>query len=345
MLPAQEQHLQHQGKLDFPPTVYLLTHTRLFRPIRIPSVGTLQDGGLKHNNPINLALWESRHIWPSMKQPDVVVSMGTGTTVNESASRSVPNSRHIILDGFVPRLWRSWISSLDGEATWRNLWNSLDETARAYYFRTNVYLPHNALAIDDVGCMDQLRDCVHTQPHNDRFRQVAAFALLVACFYFELTSLPLFQNGKVYCKGAIRCRLRGPVICQALDRVHPSVLVFLAENEIIGYYKGDNDLCPICRRYQKEVEFTIRHINEPMTIFFQSVLQGKRRISGFPQTMQWFQEQQHLNAHFGKPYHNTTRGCERCDPQELHGHGLLPQRQRGKHYSHDTSARKRPRLH
>ncbi|KAL8912017.1 MAG: hypothetical protein Q9171_002930 [Xanthocarpia ochracea] len=33
----------------------------LFRPIRISSLGTFQDGGLKHNNPVNLALWESRY--------------------------------------------------------------------------------------------------------------------------------------------------------------------------------------------------------------------------------------------------------------------------------------------
>ena len=217
-----------------------------------------------------------------MKQPDVVVSMRTGTTLNKSPSPSVPKSSHIILDGFVPRLWRSWLSSLDGEAIWRSLWNNLDEVARAYYFRTNVYLPHDALAIDDVGCMDQLRDCVHTQPHNNHFRQIAAFALLVACFYFELTSLPLFQNRKVYCKGAIRCRLKGPVTYQALDRVHRSELVFLAENEVIGYYKGDNDLCSVCHRYQKKVKFTIRHVNEPMTISFKSNLQGKRKMSGFP---------------------------------------------------------------
>ena len=215
---------------------------------------------------------------------------------------------------------------------------------REYYFRTNVYLPHGTLAIDDVGCMGPLRDSVHSQPHNGRFRQLTAFALLVACFYFELTSPTFFQNGKVYCKGTVRCRLRGPVICQTLDRVHPSDLVFMVENELIGYYKGTDDLCPVCHRYQKEVEFAIRHVNEPTTIFLQSTLQGKRRISGFPQTIQWFKEQQHLNAHFGKPYHNATRGCEQCNPQEPHRYSLLPKRQGGGHYSHDLSARKRRRL-
>jgi len=189
------------------------------------------------------------------------------------------------------------MSSLDGQGAWRDLWNRLDEMARGDYFRTNVYIPSDALAIDDIDRMDQLRDYVHTQPHNDRFRRVTAFALLVATFFFELTSEPLFQNGKVYCKGTIRCRLKGSAICQTLTRIHPSDLVFLAENEIIGYYKGDEDLCSRCHRYQKEVEFAIRHLNEPMTIYLQSPLHGKRRISGFPQTIQWFQEQQYLQEY------------------------------------------------
>jgi hypothetical protein len=54
-------------------------NSRLVKPAYISVIGTFQDGGLKHNNPVNLALWECLHIWPSVVKPDLLVSLGTGT--------------------------------------------------------------------------------------------------------------------------------------------------------------------------------------------------------------------------------------------------------------------------
>ena len=322
-----------------------LIRIRYFQTARISTLGTFQDGALKHNNPINLALWENRRIWPTVTQPDVVLSLGTGTNINEdSPSPLAASFRHVILDGFLPRIWRSYMSDKDGERTWRELWNSLDDTVRADYFRANVRLPDSLLAIDRVDHMDQLREYVHTQSHNDRFRQILPFALITSTFYFELTTLPLFQKGKLYCKGIVRCSLKGAAICQTLKRVHPSNLVFMAGNDIIGYYKADEDLCPSCTRYRKEVEFTVRHRDEPVTISMQSNLQGKRRISAFPQTMEWFQTQQRLDSHFGTPFHHFHRACRECDPERPPGYDIVPKRKGRERFPQRRSPRKRPRL-
>ena len=320
-----------------------MTCYRLFQPLQISTLGTFQDGGLKHNNPVNLALWESRYIWPSSSQPDIVVSLGTGTNINQDQSPRAASFRHIIQDGFVPRLWRSFMSSLDGQSAWRELWNRLDDSSRAQYFRTNIYLPNSALAIDDVNCIDELRVCAHSQSQNDGFGQTTAFALLISGFFFELTDAPLYQNGKVYCKGSIRCRLQGQLIVQALKRVHPSDLIFMTDREIVGYYKGEEDLCHFCRRYRKNVEFVVRHLDESMSIFLQSVIEGRRRISGFPRAMRWFQEQQGLSAPFGNPFPDSYRACEHCRSHAPNRYSLLPKRKGGEHYSQDLSARKRPR--
>ena len=99
------------------------------------------------------------------------------------------------------------MSSLDGQSAWRELWNRLDDSSRAQYFRTNIHLPDSALAIDDVSCIDELRVCAHSQSQNDGFGQTTAFALLISSFFFELTSAPLYQNGKVYCKGTSATRV------------------------------------------------------------------------------------------------------------------------------------------
>jgi len=87
----------------------------MFRPAYIAAVGAFQDGGLKHNNPVNLALWESRRIWPEGSSPDVVLSLGTGT-YQQSTSPDAPHFRHILNDGFIPRLCRSFMSTLNGES-------------------------------------------------------------------------------------------------------------------------------------------------------------------------------------------------------------------------------------
>ena len=234
------------------------------------------------------------------------------------------------------------MSSLDGQSAWRELWNRLDDSSRAQYFRANIYLPNSA-PIDDVNCIDELRVCAHSQSQNDGFGQTTAFALLISGFFFELTSAPLYENGKVYCKGSIRCRVQGQLIVQALNRVHPSDLIFMTDHEIVGYYKGDEDLCHMCRRYRKNVEFVVRHLDESMSIFLQSVIEGRRRISGFPRTMRWFQEQQGFNAPFGKPFPDPPRVCEDCHSPGPNRYNLLPKRKGGEHYSQDLSSRKRSR--
>ena len=90
-----------------------LKQASLFKPAGIQGVGTFQDSGLKYNNPVDLALWESKQIWPPNTAPDIVLSLGTGT---EDCLKSLkaPYFRHVLNDSFIPRLCRSFMSSLDG---------------------------------------------------------------------------------------------------------------------------------------------------------------------------------------------------------------------------------------
>ena len=76
-----------------------------------------QDGGLRHNNPINLTLWESRYIWPAIEKPDIVLSLGTGVE-KESLFPRAPNFRNLIQDEFISRLTSSFISLLTGQGPW-----------------------------------------------------------------------------------------------------------------------------------------------------------------------------------------------------------------------------------
>ena len=99
----------------------------------------------------------------------------------------------------------------------------------------------------------------------------------------------------------------------------------------------------MCRRYRKNVEFVVRYLDESMSIFLQSVNKGRRRISGFPRTMRWFQDQQGLNAPFGKPFPDVPHVYEVCYSSGLNRYSLLSKRKGGEHYSQDLSSRKRSR--
>ena len=47
--------------------------------MKISQLGEYQDGGVNHhNNPINITLWESGYVWPSLARPNVVLSLGIG---------------------------------------------------------------------------------------------------------------------------------------------------------------------------------------------------------------------------------------------------------------------------
>lgn len=72
---------------------------------------TFQDENLKHNNLVNLALWKSQQIWSSINI-DIVLSLDTNI-IKVSSSSSAFNFRHIMLNDFISRFYRSFMFSLD----------------------------------------------------------------------------------------------------------------------------------------------------------------------------------------------------------------------------------------
>lgn len=267
-----------------------------------------------HNNPIKLALWESFRMDPSLSKPDVVVSVGTGTRKN-SVSPRFTSFRHVLFDGYIPRLWRAYMSSFDGESNFRDVVNNLDEESRDDYKRLNIFLPIDEPGIDNTSRMGELQESVHLNTQLMENCQITVYALLITAFYFELDSLPRnLPEGRFHCSGTIRCRLPGKAIVELLERVHPSQLVFVTNTRTLGYYNGRRDLCPMCQRYRKKVEFNVRDLGQLTYIGVRSPKRPQRKISAFPKTMQWFIDRQGLNAPFGTAYHKDlwSHSCKSC---------------------------------
>lgn len=232
----------------------------------------------------------------------------------DCTSPRAPNFRHVLRDGFIPRLYRSFLSSLDGQGTWRELMNRLDETSRGDYFRLNIAFSGQEPAIDDIECMNDLRASVHLRPRISRDRKSIASALLASAFFFKLSAIPLFKSGVFHCQGTIRCRLQGTVVVQALARIHSSILLFVTDFGTLGHLNPSKDVCGLCHRYRRHVEFYIRHPSDAMVIYLQSDHHERRKLGGFPQTVDWFIQQQNLDAVFGTANHGAPGRlfCRAC---------------------------------
>lgn len=272
-------------------------------------LGSFQDGGLRHNNPVDLALWECRKIWNSDTTPDVVLSLGTGTEEHPPSPKA-PHFRHVFNDGFIPRLCRSFMTSLDGERAWRDLINRLDESTRDDYFRFNVPLSTEEPRIDDVGQMENLKNSVHLLPNGLEDRINAASALLIASFYFELQSFPRFDAGRYFCQGLIRCRNNGEAVLKSLASIHGGLLEFAGDTEVLGTL-CQTDICDLCHLYCKKVKFFVRHLEDTVNIQVKFNGHVKRKISGFPHNMLWFIKQQQLDSAFGTSDHDMP-GAIKC---------------------------------
>lgn len=206
------------------------------------------------------------------------------------------------------------MSSLDGQRVWQDVLNRLDRQAREDYFRLNVFLPYGEPGIDDVSRMDELRTSVHVQSQLGQDCSEVAAALLVASYYLELIDVPFFCSGRYVCQGSIRSRLPGMMCITASARLLRLGWNFVTDSEVLGSYDGEGDLCPKCRRYCKKVRFTVRHPCDEFTIYIQGSDQSKRKISGFPASIEWFLSEQYLGWVFGTPYQDADQqhSCGAC---------------------------------
>lgn len=287
----------------------------LFPAINL-SIGSFQDGGLKHNNPIGIGIGESRHIWPENSSMDVVLSLGTGTT--DGQSQINPHYRHRINDGFIPRLYRSFMSSLDGEHSWKDMINRLDDTTREDYFRFNIEI-NGSPDIDNITRMDEWRDTVRQQSTALARCEEVVSALLVSSFFFELEKPPEYERGFFRCDGFIRCRSNCNNVVKAVERLCDNEMEFLLDSGVVAIFEGRNDICRWCQRYRKKITFYVRHPSDQVTLSLRMGEHSCRRLSGFPQTMEWFVKMQELDGFMGVADHKIPGklDCFNCEEPGL----------------------------
>jgi hypothetical protein len=183
------------------------------------------DGAVFHNNPVRIANYESKLLWPDADQrpPDILLSIGTGLHGADTenfldASRSdrrrfqirkminqVKPTQHDKLMA-VPKAFpqiESWLtifkkrveSALDAEATWREFRKDVVGTtphaAAERYIRVNPRMKNRIPKMDDKSQIDNLQEEVinslRTHGSHTKVKDIAQ-RLVASSFYFEKTS-------------------------------------------------------------------------------------------------------------------------------------------------------------
>ncbi|PPJ60731.1 hypothetical protein CBER1_11369 [Cercospora berteroae] len=266
-----------------------------FKAVNLRNLGVFQDGGLHHNNPLSMALWEVRHLWPRRALPDLALSIGTG--VNESVFSVGPHSP--VRKRSLFRIFDSFMESMDGEKSWKEFYNGLDEKDQSRFHRLNLPMPRGQPPLDDVAAMTSLESqaTAHIQD-TDRTQHVID-SLLASSFYLEFDELPLWEQTGYRCSGHIGCRL--PMTAQGRKALSTRLVAtssfFVINGQPIACIERVTRAQP---SFKRKVEFTVQSLETPVGITLRGITSKPTTISGMPTTAAALISAQSLNAIFGR---------------------------------------------
>lgn len=275
---------------------YVLTDYSFFRTKSLPGLGTLQDGGVRANNPLAIALKESTIIWPSTKKPDLALSVGTGYA--SDPHEHVQGTPGVFMEGALSRMIRATIFSpcMDGHQGFHEALNYLTEYNQPDVFRLDHALCGQVPRLDDVDSLTEMSGLPFTVADE------LVRALLATTFFFELDEIPIHKRGIFHCRGSILCaRRQVQTILRCVGKEFPDATLRISSCHNLGRV-AENDGCGICGYYRKKVTFTVNSLAEEFCIELSSG-SSHQRIGGFPKSVQQITQEQQVYAPFGRVDH------------------------------------------
>lgn len=278
----------------------LIHMCRFFRTKNLPGFGPLQDGGVRANNPLSIALKESTLIWPGRSKPDLLVSVGTGYSAPERQPHHT-GSGGVLRDGAVARLIRAAVSSpsMDGEQAFLEALNYVSCEMRANIHRVNQRLLGSLPWLDDVDQLAGLAESSFSVPDA-----LVRAVLVTGTLFFELDGCPAMRQGVFFCEGSVLCTSTRPrnVIERILAEI-PEAEFQIDHQGPLGSV-GEDDGCCECGYYRKRVSFTVQSLDEVLTLQIGNP-GSQTRLGGFPKSVQRLLDEQQMQGTFGRPDHRT----------------------------------------
>lgn len=196
---------------------------RIFKPyLHAASGHTFLDGGVYHNNPIEIALAEQNLIWPQNRSrlPDVLLSLGTGYSGKKKTPKmpAVPATKNAFgIVSYYKQLLKIAVdhvkSSQRSEEEYRRVRQHYGHSQQANmcFKRFNFCFPEifGSLKPDRVEYMEYLEVFAETElcERQDEVRYIAN-RLIATTFLFDVepSSLQRGNGGSISLQGHIRCR-------------------------------------------------------------------------------------------------------------------------------------------
>lgn len=185
-----------------------------------------RDGGLRENNPVQLAVNEARSLWDSSPTFDLLLSVGSGHAKSPSSKPS-----DIPLPGWLQGLFSSLIATMNGQSAWVKFTKNAEVGDPVLLSRSDrltvAFKGKSEPELDNVDAIPNMeRDAQEAKflycPPNNQFMpivgyqggdvpvellEVLAVRLKASLYFFEMKSL-IVQDDVSIVKGWICCRLR-----------------------------------------------------------------------------------------------------------------------------------------
>ena len=196
-------------------------------------------------------------MWPTIAEPDLVLSLETGYQADEDANASegplleyqslppspgtptdfgrgeavmtpaledVQQPRGLWRSGFITRCLESFLSTMDGQKFYDlpNQWNRACSELKQRYFRLNIQLQTKTPTLDDISSISPLKREARKQQMKNESLDELVECFIATLFYFELTSRPIRNRGHTSCQGFIRC-----VVCPGQGQQGAALQEFL----------------------------------------------------------------------------------------------------------------------
>jgi len=272
---------------------------RFFKPRLLHHLGTFQDGGLQYNNPLNIAIWETRYAWPG-RTVDFALSIGTGTTDHDAYAFSA-GAHSPVKDRFMSRLFKTFMKSLDGERVWREIFNSLTDREKCRYHRLNLPIKGKEPMLDDTMAISTLKTQSGDWIKANQRLFLTLDSIYASMFYFEFDEMPTNIGDTYTCVGYIYSRLNTTSqgrqhLYEKLESTSSYFLVLGEPTRCIDNIPSHSSLPP----FKRKVKFTLETLEDDVGITLLGLTSSPTTISGLPQSANELIRMQQLHSIFGR---------------------------------------------
>jgi hypothetical protein len=246
-------------------------------------------------------------MFPLLKEPNFVISLGTGEPGQKNYEVSTEDCRDIRKNGMFARI-RDLIMEKMRDKTVRRAYKSIGLAAQILpkIYRLSVDFEATEPRLDDARSIPELISKVETDQRLSASIDEVAHCLIASLFYFELDSAPERYDRKYVITGHILCSIRrnDPAFEALFSKLSTGSVRFWVDDWPM--LESIND--PSC--FGKDRNFRMRVRIETSDRFTMSLKQGEAKaynISGSPFSVKGLVAAQGLDAPFGRADHGKRK--------------------------------------